>query len=118
MHAEMNQTMAATFAPSAVTEYARPTRRNPGLARPMTNPSYHLIVFSRRRSSTATSAMEDLLSGLWSPAEEDGKRDDSKERPGRSQCSGWFHPQLCSTGDERSADSSLRLRPYLRGTSG
>ena len=115
--AEMNQTMAATFAPSAVTEYARPTRRNPGLARPMTNPSYHLIVFRRRRSSTATSAMEDLLSGLWSPAEEDGKRDDSKERPGRSQCCGGFHPHLCLIQDERSPDRSLRLRTHLRGAS-
>ena len=115
MHAEMNQTMAATFAPSAVTEYARPTRRNPGLARPMTNPSYHLIVFRRRRSSTATSAMEDLLSGRWSPAEEDGKRDDSKERPGRSQCSGGFHPHLCLIQHERSPDRSLRLRTHLRG---
>src|SRR6478735_10928492 len=115
MHAETNQTMAATFAPSAVTEYARPTRRKPGLARPMTNPSYHLIVFSRRRSSTATSAMEDLLSGLWSPAEEDGKRIDSKERPGRSQCSGGIHPHLCSIQHERSPDRSLRLRTHLRG---
>src|SRR6478735_4045064 len=116
MHAEMNQTMAATFAPSAVTEYARPTRRNPGLARPMTNPSYHLIVFSRRRSSTATSAMEDLLSGLWSPAEEDGKRNDSRERPGRSQCSGGIHPHLCSIQHERSPDGSLRMRTHLRDT--
>src|SRR5215467_8378021 len=94
MHAETNQRMAATLAPSAVTENARPTSRNPGLARPMTKPSYHLIVFRRRRSSTATSAIEDLLSGLWSPAEEDGKRDDSMDGAGRSQCSGWFNPHL------------------------
>ena len=58
MQAEMNHTMAATLAPNAVTEKASPTSRKPGLARPMTKPSYHRIVFSKRRSSTATSAMK------------------------------------------------------------
>src|SRR5436190_13609638 len=53
--------MAATLAPRAVIENASPTSRKPGFARPMTNPSYQRIVFSRRRSSTATSAILRLL---------------------------------------------------------
>src|SRR6476660_1977131 len=54
--AETNHRIAATLAPSAPTEKPIPTIRKPGFARPITNPSYQRIVFSRRRSSTETSA--------------------------------------------------------------
>src|SRR5437899_2432820 len=54
---EENQMMAAHFGPSVTTEPARPASKKPGLHNPTTKPSHQCIVFNRRRSSTAISAM-------------------------------------------------------------
>src|SRR6266567_4182279 len=52
-----NQIIAAHLGPSVTTEPARPASKKPGLHNPTTKPSHQCIVFNRRRSSTAISAM-------------------------------------------------------------
>src|SRR5947208_2499268 len=59
--ADMNQIAAAHLGPRVSTEPARPARRKPGLASPITKPSHQCIVFSSRRASTSISAT------LWAP---------------------------------------------------
>src|SRR3972149_7051815 len=61
MIAEITQSTAATQPPRAMMEPQSPMSRKPGFAIPITNPSHQRIVLSRRRSSTATSAIHPPL---------------------------------------------------------
>src|SRR5260221_12462970 len=97
-----NQMMAAHFGPSVTTEPAKPASKKPGLHNPTTKPSHQCIVFNRRRSSTAISAMGSLQ-GAWGAC-----REAAILPNGVAGCWGPRNNPNC----ERADPCQLRVRPH------